>query len=177
MRAIAYERVLRTFGGRDLAAARRLLAEAVALPIDPNERRSLDAMAFAMAYQGPAGDLLRGYFFPKPGDKASPLELAAAAVAAEPGLGLAHYLLGLQRAMRGDWAGAAAALESALGRGLPGPAFVRNAARRLAIAAYRAGDRNRLGVAAAALAPLSATDRLLAEDWLSRLTFDETGLL
>lgn len=177
LRGIAYERLARAVGARDLERARGLLAEATALPIDPNERRMLDGMAFVLAHRGAAAEALRAYFFPKDGDPSSPLERAAAAVAAEPGLGMGHYLLGLQRGLAGEWAGAAAALEAAIGRELPGPAFVRNAARMLAVAAYRASDRNRLGLAIAALSSLSAGDRRLAQDWLARITFDDTGRL
>ncbi len=177
VRGIAYERLARAVGARDLDRARGLIAEATALPIDPNERRTLDGMAFVLAHRGPAAEALRTYFFPPEGTASPPLERAAAAVAAEPGLGLAHYLLGLQRGLTGEWAGAAAALEQALGRELPGPAFVRNAARMLAIAAYRAGDRSRLGLAIAALSSLSSGDRRLAHDWLARITFDDTGRL
>jgi hypothetical protein len=177
VRALAYERHARAVGGRDPALARRLVAEGAALPIDPNERRTLDGMAFALAHTGPAGEALRAYFFPAERDPQTPAERAAAAVAAEPALGFAHYLLGLQRAFARDWAGAAASLEGALARGLPGPAFVRYAARLLAIAAYRSADRHRLGVAIAALSPLSSGDRWLANDWLARLTFDDTGSL
>ena len=177
MRALAYERLIRTIGGRDLGVTRRLVAAAVALPIDPNERRTLDGMAFALAHSGPAGDALRAYFVPAPDVTTTGLEQATAVAAAEPGLGMGHYLVGLQRSVRGDWAEAAAALERALARPLPGPAFVRNAARRLALAAYRTGDRNRLGVAIAALSSLASGDRWLAGDWVARLAFDDTGRL
>jgi hypothetical protein len=177
VRAIAYERLARAVGGRDLATARRLVAEATELPLEPTERRTLDGMAFALAHQGPAGDALRRYFFPPPNSTTRPLDLAAQAVAAEPGLGFAHYLLGLQRSLTGDWAGAALALEAALGRPLPGPAFVRNAARLLAIAAYRVKARSRLALAIAVLSTLPGGDRWLASDWLARITFDDTGRL
>src|SRR6185436_4535589 len=132
VRGLAYERLARVAGARDPALARRLVGEATALPIEPNERRTLDGMAFALAHRGPAGEALRGYFFP-PDPATSPIERATAAVAAEPTLGLGHYLLGLQRGNAGEWAAAAAELELALDRELPGPAFVRNAARLLAI--------------------------------------------
>jgi hypothetical protein len=177
IRGLAYERLIRVAGARDPALARRLVAEATALPIDPNERRTLDGMAIALDHRGPAAEALRGYFFPAARSAATPAELTAAAATAEPGLGFAHYLLGLQKGLAGDWAGAAAALERALSRELPGPAFVRNAARLLAIAAYRAGDRRWLAVATGALSSLSSGDRWLANDWLARVAFDDTGRL
>jgi hypothetical protein len=49
--------------------------------------------------------------------------------------------------------------------------------RMLAIAAYRARDRSRLGLAIAALSSASSGDRRLAQDWLARITFDDTGRL
>jgi hypothetical protein len=177
VRGLAYERLARAVGARDLALARRLVAEAEELPIDPNERRTLDGMAFVLAHQGPAAEALRGYFFPQEGNPTGPLERAAAAAAAEPELGLAHYLLGLQRGFAGEWAAAAAELERALGLELPGPAFVRNAARSLAVAAYRARDRGRIERAIEKLSSLAGGDRWLAEDWRARIVFDDTGRL
>jgi len=177
LRAQAYERLARLVGGRgDLARARELVARGLALPTDPNERRTLDGMAFALDHAGPAGPALRAYFFPA-GIGIPGAQHALLAVAVEPALGLGHYLLGLQRANADDWLGAAEALERALARGLPGSAFTKNAARRLAIAAYRTGDLNRLSVAITVLSgsQMSSGDRLLAKDWLDRLAFDATG--
>ena len=53
------------------------------------------------------------------------------------------------------------------------------AARKLAVAAYRVSDRPRLERAIATLrgADMNETDRLLADDWTQRLTFDGTGRL
>ncbi len=72
LRSVAYERLARAVGARDLALARRLVAEATALPIEPTERRTLDGMAFALAHTGPAGEALRGYFFPTAAAAAAP---------------------------------------------------------------------------------------------------------
>jgi hypothetical protein len=179
LRAQAYERLVRAAGSRgEFDNARELLAAALALPVDPNERRVLDGMAFALAHDGPAATALRGYFFPQ-GTGPTPLQRALDAVTAEPELGLGHYLVGLQHQISGNWTASAAALELALGRGLPNLAFTKNAARRLALAAYRAGDRARLGVAITVLSgsPMTSGDRLLARDWLDRMTFDVTGRL
>jgi len=182
LRAQAYERLARVAGSSgELDRARALVAAGRALPLDPNERRQLDAMGFALAHRGRAGDALRRYFFPAPGDPAPSapggrmIEAALAAVAAEPELGFAHYLLGLQRASQSDWAGAATELERALGRELPGLPFVRNAARRLAIVAYRTGDRSKLAIATTTLSSSTMTtgDRLLAKDWQDRIAFDD----
>jgi len=157
-----------------------LLAQAAALPVDPAMRRQLDAETFALAHDGPAATALRGYFFPT----ATVLDgvgWAQLAVLAEPDLGFAHYLLGLQLALgdKPDWKRAAEELDLALVRGLPGVDFVRNGARKLAVAAYRARDGARVDHAISALrgADMAESDRLLADDWATRLRFDATGRL
>ena len=100
--------------------------------------------------------------------------LAAWAAAAEPELGFAHYLLGLQRLGQSAWAEAASELDRALALGLPDALFVRNAARRLAVAAYLGHDRARLDRAIAILsgADMTTPDHLLAKDWQDRVAFD-----
>jgi hypothetical protein len=149
-----------------------LIERARALPLDGNERRQLDAEAFSLAHDGPAGDALRSYFFAAIGGE--PIRDAQRAADAEPGLGFAHYLLGLQLSNAGDWPGAASEIDQALARGLPGSNFVRFAARRLAIAAYRTNDRARLDRAIAALRgpDTNAVDHLLATDWQQRSAID-----
>jgi nucleoside-diphosphate-sugar epimerase len=54
-----------------------------------------------------------------------------------------------------------------------------HAARRLAVAAFRANDKPRVERAIATLrgAGMNETDHLLADDWTQRLTFLETGRL
>ena len=152
-----------------------LIERARALPLDVNERRQLDAEAFALRAAGPAGPALRAYFF---GDVAGGAELMADAQRAadvEPSLGMGHYLLGLQRMNAGDFAGAASELDAALAAGLPGDNFVRFCARRLAIAAYRTRDLSALGRAIAAMRGPATTevDHLLADDWQRRIDFDK----
>ena len=95
------------------------------------------------------------------------------AALAEPELGFAHYLLGLQYVNASDWRAATVELGRALELGLPGPAFVENGARRLALAAYRSGDAIAVHAAMDALAApaMSTADHLLAADWAERLTF------
>jgi len=175
VRSVAFQRLATAAVSRgDRAGAVQLLAYAQGLPLDLSERRQLDAMAFSLSHTGPAGEPLRAYFFPTK-DGPPPIESAAAAVAAEPSLGLAHYLLGFQRAITRDHAGAAASFAASLERGLPGLAFVKKAARMLAIAAYRTHDLARLGFATSVLSGTEMTsgDRLLAQDWLDRVAFDE----
>ena len=55
-------------------------------------------------------------------------------------------------------------------------AFIRNGARRLAIAAYRTKDLARLTVATNILSgeTMTSGDKLLAKDWLDRVRFDQT---
>ncbi|HLL23155.1 MAG TPA: hypothetical protein VK427_13545 [Kofleriaceae bacterium] len=177
LRAQAYERLARAAGRRgDLAAARALVAEGQALPIEPTDRRNLDALAFALDHEGPAGAALRDYFF----GSVTPSSVdALLATIAEPDLGIAHYLFGLQAANKGAWRAAADALDRALARTLPTLAFTKNAARRLAVAAWRTGDRDRLSVAISVLSgsDMSSGDRALARDWLDRMTFASTGAL
>jgi hypothetical protein len=157
-----------------------LVAKAAALPVDPGMRRTLDAMTFALEHEGPAGPALREYFFASP-DVLDNAAWAYLATLAEPDLGLAHYLLGLNLALgeTPDYARAAEELDASLAHGLPSVDFVRNAARKLAIAAYRAGDPARVRDAIAALRgkDMAQTDRLLADDWAARLRFDADGRL
>ncbi len=153
--------------------AEQLVRFAQSLPLDPTERRELDAMVFAFAHKGPARPFLLSYFFPKDKDP-TPLASATAAIAVEPKLGFAHYLLGLQRAATHDDAAAAVSLETALALPLPGAAFVKNGARKLAVSAYRSYDLPRLRRATTILTgpDMTSGDRLLARDWLDRVEFD-----
>jgi len=149
-----------------------LIEQASALPIDSNERRQVDAERFALGHHGPAAAALYAYFFvPTPIDNAM---IAQWAVVAEPDLGFAHYLLGLQRTNLGLWAPASEELDRALQLGVPSRLFVRNAARRLAIAGYRSHDLARVAQAIAALSgpDMTTADHLLAKDWQDRLEFD-----
>jgi hypothetical protein len=173
LRVEVLERLAREAAARgDRAGVEARIKEASALPIDSNERRQLDAEVFALAHRGAAAAPLYAYFFvPTPIDNAM---IAQWAVVAEPDLGFAHYLLGLQRLTLGLWTAAADELDRALALGLPGPLFVRNAARRLAIAGYRSHDTARVDKAIAALSGpgMTTTDRLFAKDWQDRLAFD-----
>lgn len=188
LRAQALRRLASAAAQRgDWARTRQLIAYARTLPLDLDERRELDAMGVTLAHTGPAAEHLRAYFFrvdkPRtgapgeaPSDKTpTPLQAAAAAAEAEPSLGLAHYLLALQQMNADDYAAAARSFELALARPLPGLAFVKNAARKLAIVAYRTHDLPRLGLATSVLSgsQMSSGDRLLAKDWLDRVRFDE----
>jgi hypothetical protein len=173
LRVEVLERLAREAAARgDRAAVEARIHEASALPIDSSERRQLDAEVFALAHRGAAAVPLYAYFFvPTPIDNAM---IAQWAVLAEPDLGFAHYLLGLQRLTLGLWAAASDELDRALALGLPSALFVRNAARRLAVAAYRSHDTARVGTAIAVLSgpDMTAPDRLLANDWQARLALD-----
>ncbi len=74
-----------------------------------------------------------------------------------------------------DFRSAADELATSLRYELPNIAFVKNAARKLAIAAYRTHDVSRLGLATAVLSgsDMTSGDHLLAKDWLDRVAFDE----
>lgn len=179
LRSEAFERLARiaSFKG-DWTTTRALIADAVALPLDSNERRQLDAEAFALAHTGPAGEALRGYFWPG-ASRIDAATWALLATLAEPDLGLAHYLLGLQLRAQKKWAAAAASLDRSIALGLPGQPFVRNAARHLAVAGYRTHDTARIQHAIAALsaADMPTVDHLLAKDWENRLAFDANQAL
>jgi hypothetical protein len=173
LRAEAFERLARYTAQKDPAQLARWLDLGTKLPLSDVERRQLDAMNYALHYTGPAGPLLRGYFF-----NASPVIPAPVwaqfAVLAEPTAGFPHYLFALQRLNQGELVAASAELEKALALGLPGPAFVKNGARRLAVAAYRTGNAAGVRSAIAALRSpeLTTGDHLLADDWERRLVFD-----
>ncbi len=153
------------------AAKLALIDQARLLPLNADERRQLDAKSFALHHEGPAGPALRDYFF---GKIDSVIASATAATVAEPDLGLGHYLLGLQKSNAGNYEAAASELDTALVTGLPGPSFTRFAARRLAVAGYRAHQPQRVQRAIAAMrgAETNETDHLLADDWQKRLDFD-----
>lgn len=173
LRVQGYERLARVAALRDdRPAVVAWTAAASALSVDANERRQLDAERFALDHQGAAAVQLYSYFFlPGPIDTAL---FAQWAVDREPELGFAHYLLGLQRQFQGKWDESARELDRALALGLPGPLFVRNAARRLAVAAYRGHDAARVEQAIAVLSrpEMTTPDHLLAADWRARLAFD-----
>jgi hypothetical protein len=171
LRVDVLERLARTAAARhDRPAVEALIREAAALPIDSNERRQIDAEMFALEHRGAAADALYDYFFLG----LPPAIVAQWAVIVEPELGFAHYLLGLQLMGLGEWTRAAEEIDRSLALGLPGALFVRNAGRRLAVAAYRSHDLARVGKAIATLSgPGMATgDQLLAKDWQARLDFD-----
>ncbi|MGE0871652.1 MAG: tetratricopeptide repeat protein [Kofleriaceae bacterium] len=173
LRGDAYQRLARAAWARGGAEqTRALIGAAVQLPIDPNQRRTLDGIAYSLAHTGPARDALLGYFFAN--DGTAPIDVAKAITAAEPALGFGHYLLGLQHVLQDNWPEAVPELERALQLELPGQAFERNAARWLAIAAYRMRDRTRVERAIETLnrAAMTESDHMLARDWAQRLAFD-----
>lgn len=178
LRAQVLEQQARAAGmAGSLEDARALVEQALTLHMDDDRRRQLEAMRLALGHTGPAGPALRSYFFAPPGS--DPGRAAADAVALEPSSGLARYLRGLRRADTGAWAAMAQDLDAGMRLGLPSPRFERAAARRLAVAAYRAGDTGRVLSALEVLErPQHAeVDRLTAADWRARLRFDSTGRL
>lgn len=176
LRADAYERLARD--ATDVVETIKLIGKARELGVDPNARRQLEAEWFALHHDGPAAFALRGYFFPSKTPINSPTWAVMASIA-EPDLGFGFYLLGLQLTVSSDWKQSAVALDYSLARGLPDIAFVRNGARKLAVAAYRAHDVPRVKRAIEVLRGpgMTETDHLLADDWEQRLRFDETGRL
>jgi hypothetical protein len=179
LRADALDRLARAAAARgDLAATTELIGRAAALPLDGTARRQRDAEVIALHHDGPAATALRSYFFATGTTRDGPM-WALLATLAEPDLGFAHYLLGVQRATSADYRGATTELALALDRGLPNPGFVKNAARLLAVNAYRTGDAADVRKAIAALRGpgTNDVDHLLAADWEARLGFHQTGHL
>jgi len=175
LRADAYEHLARQAAlTGDYARTTELIGIARKLPVDPNTRRQLEAEWFALQHKGPAGPALRAYFFVPFGAFDAPT-WALLATLAEPSLGIAHYLVGLQKANTGEWQAAAEALDLGITRGLPAIDFVRNGGRRLAVVAYRAGDSARVERAIGVLRRdgMTESDRLLADDFRQRLDFDK----
>ncbi len=175
LRAEALQKLARAAAGTsgEFTTTRKLIGEALALPVDAGDRRQLEALAMALDHPGPAGPALRGYFFPG-ASRIDPATWALLATLAEPNLGFGHYLLGLQRLGAGELLAASSELQRGLALGLPGLAFVKYAARRLAVAAYRAGDKVGVNLAISTLSgsTMTASDQLLGQDWLARLAFD-----
>jgi hypothetical protein len=175
LRADAYERLARNAVLRDdRVELRRVLVAGTKLQLSDNERRQLDAELFSLDYAGPAGPALRGYFFAAGPGMPDAIVWAELAQIAEPSLGFAHYLVGLQHYNKGELVDAAKNLSRVLLFGVPGLPFVKNGARRLALAAYRANDSTLVRVAISVLAGdgMSTGDKLLAKDWAQRLDFD-----
>jgi len=105
--------------------------------------------------------------------------IAARIVIAEPELALGHYLLGRIMSGRGVPARAAQSLATALDKKLPHPLLEREAARRLAVSAYRAGRYDLVRRAAGILTRADQPEvaRLFGLDWLDRVHWKETGKL
>lgn len=168
---------------RDWARVEELLHEAAALPLAESEERLIQAELFAVRHTGPASEALRTYFWghdPRWGT--SPIVQigrAAAIIAAEPGLGLGHYLLGRNLVGSGVPAEVARHVGQSLSLGLPGPLFEREAARLLAESAYMAGEYELVEQAAAILQrpEQPAVSRLYGQDWRERLHWKRTGSL
>lgn len=180
LRGEALERLAGEAAGRgDLARTKELILAALRLSIDDGQRRQLEAKRLALEHTGPAAPMLQAYFFPPRQAPGDPRQWATRAAELEPQLGLALYLRGLRQADDGSWAAMAGDLARALELGLPSRSFVRAAARRLAVAAYRVADLPRVQLAIATLEgpEMTETDRLLAEDWRQRLRFAATGRL
>jgi tetratricopeptide (TPR) repeat protein len=160
------------------------LDRAAALPVEDDLLRQARAQRMAAGHQGPAGPHLRAYFWP-PGDPNAPIDpmaqlgRAAAAVAAEPALGMGHYLVGRNLSGRGAPVEAAASLARALELGLPDPLLTRECAEQLAASAYVAGDLAMVERAAAVLtaAEQPTVTRLYGYDWLERVAWKRTGSL
>ena len=175
IRAIAIEAQARTAGlAGDRNAAQRHVDRALALPLDDDRRRTFEAMDRALRATSADAPFLRGYFF---GAGVDDLAWAAMAVVFDRRDPFARYLLALQFIERDLPVLASGLLVRALDDGLPSPRFVRAAARRLAVAGWRAGRPAAVERAAAALDGSGLeVDRALAADWRARLAAPATTL-
>ncbi len=179
----------------DRAGAQADLEAALALPLDENAERLVRAQLYALTDPA-AAPHLEAYFLGATraregrsvgatakraleNDQAMDLLHAHELSAALPEVGFGPYLVGRVLTAKGRFTEAVPYLARAIALGLPHPTFAREADRNLVLAAYRAGD---LATARAAAQRLAAPDQptgtqLLGQDWLDRLTFDETGAL
>ena len=164
-----------TGADEDLDAARRYLSLAEQLPADDGVARQLSAIRLALTAPGLFGQALRGYFFATNPTTEHRVAWATAIISAtpaqSPAAGIGWYLRGLRYMDQARWVEASADLQHGLTAGLPSDRFVTNAARRLAVAAYRANDDVGIAAAIAVLQRPSATDvdHLVALDWQARL--------
>jgi hypothetical protein len=150
----------------------RLLDEAAGLALDDNSMRNVVARRYAALCTWPSGPALRHYFWgEEPVTPGGRIGRIAAALAADPESGLAHYLLGRNLINEAPPADAAAALSRALELGLPHPLLRSETARQLAAQAYQAGDFAAVERAARLLMEpeQGAVLQLLGADWLDRL--------
>lgn len=159
----------------DFEAARRYLTTAEHLPADDGTARQLSALRLALDSTGLFGQALRGYFFATNPTTEHRIAWANAIIAATPPqspvAGVGWYLRGLRYMDQARWSEASADLQHGLAAGLPSQRFAINAARRLAVAGYRANDDVGVRAAIAALQGVGANDVdvLLAGDWQARL--------
>ena len=154
LRAEAFERLARIAAMRgDWVTARALIGEAVQLPLDSNERRQLDAESFALAHTGPAGDRAARLLLARR-EPDRPPTWALLATLAEPELGFAHYLLGLQHRAQKHWD---LRRRGARSRTRPGPARVRRSS-----ATPRASSRSPATAPAIAAASTTRSPRCRA---------------
>ncbi len=167
----------------DHGKARAILQRAADLPLGEDLARNVTARQLVLSHPGPAAPMLREYFFRDTDrggvDSVVLTGLAGQAVAAEPDLGFAHYLLGRNLRNRGAPRAAARSLQLSMDRGLPGPRFTREAARELAIAAYLAADYDTAARAARLLTAPSQPEmtRLAGRDWLARIAWKRSSVL
>ena len=159
----------------DLAAARRAVEAALALPVDESTERNLLLRRLALDGMRPESPALAAYLFASPiGVDPDPLLLAVRARAVEavsPALG--RYLTGRLLYQVASWADAATALAEAHALGLTEPLVARENDRLLVAAAYLAGDLDRARETARRM---SSPDQPAAvqrsgADWLARCDF------
>ena len=157
-----------------------ILKQIASMPVSDDARRHAQVSLTILQHQGPAGLALRSIFWgAKPGreiDRLRLVGLAAEAAAAEPTLGLTHYLVSRQLRGRGDPSATRRALLRAL-RGNLHPLVQREAARMLAESSYLAQAYDDVLRAAEILVQAEQPEvtRLLGYDWYERVQWAKTG--
>ncbi|MBL4634870.1 MAG: CDC27 family protein, partial [Kofleriaceae bacterium] len=160
--------------------AEALLRLIVDMPLSDNLLRQGQVMLRVLTHPGPAARPLQEIFWnrdpAKSVDRLVVVGLASEAAAAEPKLGLAHYLLGRQLRGRGNPDATRRAFLRALSGELS-PLVEREAARLLAESSYLAGRFQDVERACAILTRSTQPEvaRLLGYDWLERIHWKTHG--
>jgi hypothetical protein len=175
-----FELVDSAMRGDKESEALRHLEEVATMPLPDGALRQARVMLQIMKHQGPAGPSLRAIFWNQSVDREMDrirlLGLAAEAAAAEPALGLTHYLVARQLRGHGDPDATRRALARAMADTLD-PLVEREAARLLAEASYLARDFDEVERAAGILVQAQQPEvtRLLGYDWYERAQWGRTG--
>ena len=163
----------------DFETANVLLDRAAKLPVNDSLLRNIETRRSVAKTTWPAAAELRSFFWGDATDALALIEIAEAAIAAEPDSGLAHYLRGRHLISEAQHLQAVVELSVALDFGLPHPLLVRECARLLAEIGYRTEAYDQVERAAQILQKPGQPRviQLYGADWIERLEFRRTGIL